>query len=337
MEKGRKKEIRIGTRKLANPFLAAPMAGVSDSAWRRLAREQGAALVYSEMISAKGLCYNDKGTERLLRFTPEEAPYAIQLFGSEPEFLAKAAEKLFWRGHALWDINMGCPVPKVVKNGEGSALMRDPARAASLVRAVKGTEERLAAETGRAPRPVTVKCRLGFREADPDAPAFFEAVQEAGADAVGVHGRSREQYYSGRSDREALARLRPRIRVPFLVSGDVFSAEDALELLRQTGADAVFIARGAMGDPWIFREALALWEGREKPAPPDNAERYAAIRRHLEMVIADKGETVALQEMRKHVGWYLKGMRGAAAVRGRLNQITEKEALLRALEEILLP
>lgn len=316
--------IKIGTIQLENPFVLAPLAGITDAPMRSLAKEQGAAFVYSEMISGKGLWYKDKNTERLLKIYPGEKPMAFQLFGSEPEILAHAAKTLRSRENAAIDINMGCPVPKVVKNGEGSALLKNPDLIYELVKAT----------VREAGKPVTAKIRIGWDEKTINAVETAKAIEAAGASAVAVHGRTREQYYTGTADWTMIRKVKEAVSIPVIGNGDVFTGEDANRMLRETGCDMVMIARGALGNPWIFRDALALWKGEEKPAPPALEEKAAMMQVHLKRLLAEKGEYAAVREMRKHVGWYLKGVHGSAAVRRRVNTITDVQELQQELENI---
>lgn len=327
-----KAPLRIGSLVLANPFLLAPLAGVTDSPFRRICREQGAALVYSEMVSGKGILYNDRNTEDLLRIHEEEKPAAFQIFGSDPEVIGRTAERLAARENVLLDINMGCPVPKIVKNGEGSALLRDPERIYRLVKA--------AAE--HAGKPVTAKIRLGWSRDTVNGVEVAQAIEAAGAAAVAVHGRTREQFYSGRADWAAIREIKKAVNIPVIGNGDVEQGRDALALLEETGCDFVMIARGAMGNPWIFRDALALWNERgpvpaeERPAavpvPPE--ERVSVMLRHLKYAVETKGERVAVREMRKHVAWYTKGLRGGGELRRRVNTLQTADGVRRLIEEI---
>jgi tRNA-dihydrouridine synthase B len=312
---------------LGSPFFLAPMAGFTDGVFRYICRRHGAALSYTEMLSAKGLYYNSPGGEEISRIEEREGPVAIQLFGSEPGMFRFAADKLKDSPAVFFDINMGCPVPKVVKNGEGSALMKDPVLAAECVRA--------AAEASK--KPVTVKIRKGFSEKDASpggCAAFAFAMQEAGAAAVAVHGRSREQFYSGRADWDCIKAVKQALSVPVIGSGDVFSAEDAVRMLEYTGCDAVMIARGARGNPWIFEEALALRDGRPLPPRPTAQEVVEAVILHLELLMEAKGEYTALRQMRQHSSFYTKGHKGAAEVRARLNTAETKEEFLKILNEL---
>jgi tRNA-dihydrouridine synthase B len=290
----------------------APLAGVTDLPFRRLCRAQGAAVVYSEMVSGKGLWYGDKKTEQLLRVCEDEKPVAFQIFGKEPEIMAFAAKVLDGRENALLDINMGCPVPKVVKNGEGAALLRDPEPAGRLVEAAVSATR----------KPVTVKMRIGWDAAHVNAAEMAKTLEAAGAAAIAVHGRTREQFYGGEADWRVIRRVKEAVDIPVIGNGDIRSGADALRMLAETGCDFVMIARGALGNPWIFREALALYRGEPVPAPPDVDERVDMILRHFDLLIAEKGERVAVLEMRKHAAWYLKGVKASAGLRGKLNAVT---------------
>ena len=303
---------------MQSPFVLAPLAGITDGAFRRLCHEQGAALTYTEMVSAKGIFYKSNNTEALLSMAEEEGPVGIQLFGAEPKMLAYAAEHLRERPNVLLDINMGCPVPKVVKNGEGSALLNSPDLAKCCVRAV----------ADKARKPVTVKMRIGFSDEFFDCVKFAGDMESAGAAAVAVHGRTREQYYSGKADWDKIKKIKQALRIPVIGNGDVFTAEDALSMLSKTGCDIVMIARGALGNPWIFRETLALWEGKSIPPRPEVDEIKSMIETHLKLTIADKGEYAAVREMRKHVSWYIKGTKRAAELRREANTAATAEEML---------
>lgn len=313
---------------LDSPFFLGPMAGFTDSVFRYLCHRQGCPLAYSEMLSAKGLYYKSPGGEEIARIQEREGPVALQLFGSEPEMFRFAVRHLKDSPSVFFDINMGCPVPKVVKNGEGSALMRNPKLAAECVRA--------AAED--ADRPVTVKIRKGFA-VHPDAgdmtgPDFARLMEDSGAAAIAVHGRTREEYYGGKADWDSIKAVKQAVSVPVIGSGDVFTAEDAVRMLEYTGCDGVMIARGSRGNPWIFAQAKALLEGKPVPPKPDAGELVDAITLHLELLIEDKGEYTGLREMRQHSSFYTKGYKGAAEIRARLNTAETAERFLEILREL---
>ncbi|HVI42591.1 MAG TPA: tRNA dihydrouridine synthase DusB [Anaerovoracaceae bacterium] len=307
----------IGNVMLENPFFLAPLAGITDAPFRRICKEQGAGLVYTEMVSGKGLYYNDKATERLLKIYEDEKPVAFQIFGSDPEIIGYTANKLAGRGNSILDINMGCPVPKVVRNGEGSALLKDP----RLVEAI------VAAAVASAGKPVTAKIRIGWDADNINAVEIAKAIEAAGASAIGVHGRTREQYYSGKADWNVIRQVKKAVSIPVIGNGDVFSGRDAVSLMEETGCDFVMIARGALGNPWIFREALALWKGQTVPPPPNIKEKGELIIKHFDLLLEEKGEYAAVREMRKHAGWYLKGIPGSAGLRRQLNSIVKAEIL----------
>ncbi len=309
--------MNIGNLKMDNPFVLAPMAGITDGPFRKICREFGCGLVYSEMISAKGLYFNDEASERLLKIYDEEKPIAYQLFGSDPRFMALAAEKLESRENAIIDINMGCPVPKVVKNGDGSALLNNPKLAGEIVEAVVRSTR----------KPVTVKIRIGWSQQSINAVEIAKIIEAAGASAIGVHGRTREQYYSGKADWEMIKKVKSSIGIPVMGSGDAFTGEDALAMMKATGCDFVMIARGALGHPWIFREALSLWRGEGPLAPPTLEEKLFIVNKQLDLLVDEKGEYAAVREMRKHIGWYLKGVYGATEIRRRVNGIGKAEEI----------
>jgi nifR3 family TIM-barrel protein len=306
------------------------MAGVTDSPFRRLARECGAGLVYTEMVSDKGLLFGGVRSRELLTHTPGEHPLAVQVFGAEAATLARAAVTVARAGADIIDINMGCPVPKVVRNGAGAALMRDPGRAGAIIRAV----------VGAVACPVTVKLRKAWGPGDPDAVVLAQAAVEAGASAVTVHGRTRDQYYVGRADWDIIGRVVAAVPVPVIGNGDVFEPEDAVRMLRETGCAGVMVGRGALGNPWIFRRTRHLLATGQELPPPTARERRDMIERHLGLLLKVKGERRGLVQMRKHAAWYLRGLPGAARVRARLvRSCTPQEmmaivdAWLQALEE----
>jgi len=307
--------MEINGYKLKNSLVLAPMAGVTDMAFRTLCAEYGADYLVTEMVSAKAVCYGDKKTAALARVESDRV--AIQIFGSEPYYMAKAAEELMKYKPLAIDINMGCPVPKCVKSGEGSALMKNPKLCGRIV-----SEVRSAINV-----PVGVKMRTGFDDEHKNALEVALTVEEAGAAYVCVHGRTRQQMYTGFAERDTLKSVKAALSIPVIGNGDIKCAADALSMMAETGCDAVAVGRGAMGKPWLFAEIAAAMEGREY-IPPTAEEKYNTVVRHIQLAVKAKGERVALPELRGHLSWYSKGLYGSAALRNRVTTVTtEKEAI----------
>ena len=315
--------MKIGNVKLANPYILAPMAGVTDRPFRLLCKEQGAGLLCMEMISAKALQYKNRNTKALLSIDPREYPVSLQLFGSDPKIISEQAKAIEELPFQILDINMGCPVPKVVKNGEGSALMKNPKLVYEIVY-----------QTARAiEKPVTVKIRKGFDETCVNAVEIARVIEEAGGAAVAVHGRTREQYYSGQADWEIIRKVKEAVSIPVIGNGDVTSGEKALKMKEETGCDGIMIGRGAQGNPWIFRDLLEYERTGQMPGRPSAKELKETMLRHARLQIEFKGGYLGIREMRKHVAWYTKGLPGSAKLRDEINQVESYEELETLLDE----
>jgi len=305
--------MKVGNADAGRGIFLAPLAGITDLPFRTLCREQGCTFAATEMISAKALFYHNKNTEELLRTGENDRPLAVQLFGSDPDIVAEMALRIEDGPWDAIDFNMGCPVPKVVNNGEGSALLKNPRLAGKIIKAM----------TDRLRKPVTVKIRSGFDAGSINAPEVAKILEDAGASAITVHGRTREQYYSGKADWSVIRRVKEAVSVPVIGNGDIFSAEDAGKMLKETGCDGVMVARGALGNPWIFSEISALLSKGERIPKPAPEEKMAMVMRHLDLQIAQDGEKNGVLKMRKQIGWYLKGARNASAVRNAVNSSSD--------------
>lgn len=314
-------KLKIGSVELNNPFILAPMAGVCDLPFRLLCKEKGAAMVCTEMVSAKAIYYNNKNTKELLTIDKNEGPVSLQLFGSEPKLMAEMAKRIEEIPFDILDFNMGCPVPKVVNNGEGSALMKNPVLAGHIIEAMANAIS----------KPVTVKIRAGFDAEHINAVEIAKIAENSGAAAITVHARTREQYYSGKADREIIRLVKEAVSIPVIGNGDIDCYESANHMLEYTGCDGVAIGRGAEGNPWIFEELNAKYAGLDYNKP-SLEEVKEMIMRHAKMLIDYKGEYIGIREMRKHAAWYTAGFKGASKLRGRLNEASSIESL----EEIIM-
>lgn len=316
--------MKIGNVEIENSLALGPMAGVTDLPFRLLCKEQGAGLLCMEMVSAKGIMYNNKNTKFLLTIDERERPVSLQLFGSDPDIISEQAKRIEELPFDILDINMGCPVPKIVNNGDGSALMKNPLLAGEIIE-----------KTARAiQKPVTVKIRKGFDEEHINAVEMAHIAQESGAAAIAVHGRTREQYYSGKADWEIIRKVKEAVKIPVIGNGDVWTPQDAIDMRKQTGCDGVMIGRGAQGNPWIFKQILhyeQTGELLEKPSPQEVTEM---ILRHAKMQMEFKGEYIGMREIRKHAAWYTAGYKNSAKLRGKINETETYEELKELLSHL---
>lgn len=317
--------MKIGNLNLDNRVFLSPMAGVTDLPFRLICKEQDCGMLYTEMVNAKALCYDDQNTKKMLKIEEEEHPVAIQIFGSDPEYMGGAAKILNSYPNEILDINMGCPAPKVVKNGDGSALLKNPELAAKVLKVVVGNSE----------KPVTLKIRKGWDDTCINAVEIAKIAEDCGISAIAIHGRTREQYYSGKADWDIIRQVKENVSIPVIGNGDVFEVEDAINMLNQTNCDAIMIGRGAQGNPWIFKRINHYMQTGEILPGPTLEEKINTAKKHLKLAVEEHGEYVAVREMRKHIAWYLKGLRNSARVRDEINKIESYEEVVNKLESYM--
>ena len=317
--------MKIGNLNLDNRVFLSPMAGVTDLPFRLICKEQDCGMLYTEMVNAKALCYDDQNTKKMLKIEEEEHPVAIQIFGSDPEYMGGAAKILNSYPNEILDINMGCPAPKVVKNGDGSALLKNPELAAKVLKAVVGNSE----------KPATLKIRKGWDDTCINAVEIAKIAEDCGISAIAIHGRTREQYYSGKADWDIIRQVKENVSIPVIGNGDVFEVEDAINMLNQTNCDAIMIGRGAQGNPWIFKRINHYMQTGEILPEPTLEEKINTAKKHLKLAVEEHGEYVAVREMRKHIAWYLKGLRNSARVRDEINKIESYEEVVNKLESYM--
>lgn len=317
--------MKIGNIELKNKVFLSPMAGVTDLPFRLICKEQNCGLLYTEMINAKALCYDDENTKKMLKIEDEEHPVAVQIFGSDPEFMGRAAQIMNKYPNEILDINMGCPAPKIVKNGDGSALMKNPKLAEEVLKSVVKNSE----------KPVTLKIRKGWDDNSVNAVEIAKIAEASGISALAIHGRTREQYYSGKADWDIIAEIKQNISIPVIGNGDVFTVEDAINMLEKTKCDAIMIGRGAQGNPWIFKRINHYMQTGEILPEPTIEEKISVAKKHLGLAVEEHGEYVAVREMRKHLAWYIKGLKHSARIRDEINKIESYDEVVTKLDSYM--
>lgn len=317
--------MKIGNVELGGRVFLAPMAGVTDLAFRLICKEKGCDLLYTEMINAKALCYDDEKTKKMLNIRDEEHPISVQIFGSDPDYMGRATEILNEYPNEILDINMGCPAPKVVKNGDGSALMKNPKLAGVVLKTV----------VNNSTKPVTLKIRKGWDDDSINALEIAKIAEDAGISAIAVHGRTREQYYSGVADWDIIKQVKETVKIPVIGNGDVFDIKAAIKMLDKTGCDAIMIGRGSQGNPWIFNQINSYLDSGIIVPEPSVEEKISTAINHLNLALEEDGEYVAVREMRKHIAWYLKGLKKSARLRDEINKIESYEEVVAKLKRYL--
>lgn len=319
--------MKIGNVELKNNVFLAPMAGVTDVVFRTLCKEQGCGLVYSEMVSSKGIMYDNENTKKLLEINEKEGPVAVQLFGSNPEVLGDMAKKLSDSdiGIDIFDVNMGCPAPKIVKNGDGSALLKNPKLIGQIVKSLVNSTK----------KPVTIKIRKGYDDDSVNAVEVAKIVEDNGGAGIAIHGRTREQFYSGTADWEIIKKVKESVKIPVIGNGDIDSPQKAKEILEFTGCDAIMIGRAAQGNPWIFKSVIHYLNTGEILDKPTNEEKIQVALKHLKLLVENKGEYIGIREMRKHLGWYVKGLPKSSELRVVINKIDNYKEMKNLLLQMI--